>query len=63
MAYSAVIHPLPVPTRNGGTTGSTVHVHRTVVAPPDQDAPGRVADEAEFEGERTELIGLTIVRT
>jgi len=33
MAYSAVIQPLPVPLRNGGTRSSTVAVHMTLVLP------------------------------
>ena len=33
MLYSAVSQPLPVPTRNGGTVGSTQQVHSTIVRP------------------------------
>jgi hypothetical protein len=33
MLYSAVSHPLPVPTKNGGTDISMLHVHKTVVRP------------------------------
>ena len=64
MAYSAVSQPLPVPTRNGGTAGSTLQVQRTVVAPERTSTlPAAVAGEAQLECERAKLVGRAVVGT